>query len=134
MTKDQMRIKIAECCGWVWYQFKANDGSLFNQLIKGSEAWPTSKHFGGISIQRPDDSEHHASSAPNYPSDLNAMAEARKMLKTYDEIREFFKHLETIVSGEQKGPGLYLHPWVEINSTAEQQAIAFLKAKGIYTE
>lgn len=74
MTKDEMRIAIAEACGWKYTRIEADGESL---------GWVSPE--GGCLQDAPD-------CFPNYPEDLNAMREAESTL-SHDQWRIFLGFL-----------------------------------------
>jgi len=119
MTDDQIRIAIAESCGWRLVEGYYKDGSV-----------------AGKSWVRPDGI---GMPLPDYPNDLNAMHEAEAALKPelftiYDD------RLGAAVYGDcglilpsTGDPYKKLNRW-KFHATARQRAEAYLKTIGKWIE
>ena len=112
MTPEQMRIAIAEACGWSWEE-PYNKRKDSNRLIApGRKAvcvvWSNDTLDGSL--------------IPDYLNDLNAMAEAEKHLPK--ESRYLW-----ILSNEVMDLPWFPHAHVAF-ATALQRATAFLRALG----
>ena len=101
MTDEQMRIKIAEACGWTPFEKHGLYLSRWTVWNKGNE----SKNLHEL---------------PDYLNDLNAMHEAEKMLRNqFTTLEEtYWRHLQHVQP----------HP---IYATARQRAEAFIKTLGL---
>jgi hypothetical protein len=119
MTKEEKRVKIAEMCGW-------SMRGMDNGSVKFHS--PSGKFCGYYYPPEVPEIGEQPEAMPDYLNDLNAMAEARKTLKQ-DHVSQdfqqarFIRKLENIVS---LVPGFNDWTWALVNSTAEQQADAFL--------
>jgi hypothetical protein len=109
MTPEQMRIKIAEACGW-----------KFDKTIATR---PDGKRlyfaFGNI-IDR---------ACPDYLNDLNAMHEAEMCLKSADDETNNGKYYAFCEELEQVAGH-----WEQTSATALQRAEAFLRTLGLWEE
>jgi hypothetical protein len=118
MTLEEKCFRIAELCGLTRhdesYPYKDSPNGMCKRIVwrnGNGEA----KFIGDEGI-------------PDYLNDLNAMAEVRKILKqdyTAQDFQQarFIRNLENIVF---LAPGFNNWSWALVNSTAEQQADAFL--------
>ena len=107
MNKDEMRIKIAESCGWTDLRWI---GAAGEKELYGKPA----VRPGGICV-------------PDYLADLNAMHEAEQTLweKDWTSRHDFVDQLARIISpthGYHQQSGLDL-----LDATAAQRAEAFLR-------
>jgi hypothetical protein len=98
MKPEHQRIKIAEACGWTGIHHDAG--------------YP----WAGIPTEYP--GENH--DLPDYLNDLNAMAEAEKIL-TPEQFADYYWTVRQIVA-----PG-----WT-MSATAEQRAEAFLRILNLW--
>jgi hypothetical protein len=105
MTPDEIRIAIAEACGW-W--------------DIGSDVWG----------RRPPSSDRQP--LPDYLNDLNAMHEAEKVL-TDAQWSVFGYHLGQLVLGTCNSYDFADLASIA-HATAAQRAEAFCRAKGIWRE
>ena len=117
MTPEQMRIAIAEECGWRCC--KAD----YNIALKLHKFPPTSlvgvAPWAGAHIDGSEDYHFHL--LPNYPNNLNAMHEAEKVL-TQQQRFIFYTYLMACCNtSEIKNL---------IHATAPQRAEAFLRTVG----
>ena len=116
MTPEQMRIAIAEECGWrrcncreqpceYWLPPDINDPEGKNWCLAHSEL-------------------------PDYLNDLNAMHEAEKTFddKTVDKQSLYYDHLSLVVGWKSKTPAeaRWESTWGCFRATALQRAEAFL--------
>jgi len=104
MTNEEQRISIADICGWKWDEETvwSPDGSRTARTNLAKYRAPLEEFF------------------PDYPNDLNAMAEAEIACKTGDPI-VYYDWLEVLT----KKSGT--RPWC---ATAAQRAEAFLRTVG----
>jgi hypothetical protein len=107
MNKDEMRIKIAESCGW-------------------TEIEPCTCSDGVSRAYQPT-AGAHKKHLPDYLNDLNAMHEAEQTLwqKDWTSRHDFIDHLARIINpvhGYWQQSGIYL-----LDATAAQRAEAFLR-------
>lgn len=106
MTDEQMRIAIAEACGW--HEEKEPVGSAF-----ATAWWHHNDRYPSYLMPLPD-----------YLNDLNAMHEAEKvLLKDGHESDLWLEYLSNLVICAPAG--------LSSHATARQRAEAFLKTKGI---
>ena len=119
MKTEEQRIKIAEACGyrktenWMWSQDRRSRVYLWD---------------------RPDRTKQQASSIPDYLGNLNAMAEAEKILD-YDQAEQYESELWSIImefelNQENPKPSNFAC----MTATAAQRAEAFLRTIGKWTE
>lgn len=114
MTDAEIRIEIAQACGWRPDQ--ANIGPA-HQKVNG---WWHNAKF------------HVESQLDDYPNDLNAMHEAWKTLDDYTK-REFHVQLGLIIEKKRKEWNLLQlldQRGLIANATARQRAEAFLRTIG----
>ncbi len=102
MTDEQINAAIAEACGWVP---DCDRGICWDQY--------------GNAIITP----------PNYCADLNAMHEAEKVLKGYEQIATYVWHLEN-----RSGDWSTDEHLMATHATARQRAEAFLRTLGKWEE
>ena len=103
MTEVEMRIAIAEACGWVPLTIPFKVG---RQMVD----WPVWEKDGKIAslVTR---------TLPDYLFDLNAMHEAENTLKVGDQWATYYYHFVDLGG-------------VKINATARQRAESFLRTLG----
>lgn len=118
MTPEQMRIAIAEACGWrLFYQWM-NSTDLSTVVQKG--VWYLDGNSGHISFDM----------LPDYLSDLNAIHEAEKVLP-YKQLEKMHAHLAEIVVTAVPRNRHTAHDFIW-HATAAQRAEAFLRTIGKY--
>jgi hypothetical protein len=103
MTDEQMRIKIAEACGW--------------SKVDGDNGLRPDGIFTVL---------------PDYLNDRNACAEFEATLTDMEQ-DEYYRHLVTLcneAAREQRNFRL-VSIFYQITATARQRSLAFLKTKGI---
>lgn len=148
MDEEKQRIKIAEACGWRFNKIsKFICGETFEVVspdLKRSYGWSetykTIDSRSGVDVaefvyQTLEQVLKHAS-IPNYPEDLNAMADAVAYL-TPEQIDTFAIELSAIVLENPSKTWWNLNPnevGHVITATAAQQAEAFLKTLGLWEE
>lgn len=120
MTKNEMRIAIAEAC-W-WESCHERNGKIVGyapcetRIVQGSH---------GPTVSR---TEPFTSEPPDYLNDLNAVREAFGTLSTGEKVM-FVDHLRAIVC---KAPTHFILEVASLlEATADQWAQAFLKVKGL---
>lgn len=128
MSPDAQRVAIAEACGWV-NQGKAKGVPALNYRW----ANPSQNIGAGSNI------------LPDYLTDLNAMAEAEKMLVTTGKWIEYVKQLGLIFMRDLNGKGtwelsngggedhLACGMANYVKATAAQRAESFLKTLNLWT-
>jgi len=119
MTKDEIRIKVAEACGW-------SHLTQFTNRITDPQG--NAIFFNPMEKSRSD-------FIPNYPSDLNACAEFEKTLNADDEENYVEELKGLIMEGAYENEPRYLKSHLSSSdstyrATAEQRCLAFLKVKG----
>lgn len=114
MTDEQIKIKIAEVCGWEPYA--AENVGAAARLFNGS-VWY--RHAESKTIATPNQ-------LPDYCTDLNAIHDAEKSL-TLSQFWNYADLLQCIVVSEL-GADTY------ITATARQRAEAFLRTIGKWEE
>lgn len=114
MTDEELRIKVAELCGWKRREVFEPSFADPSKLVSRGRKWHNP--INDLPQRLPD-----------YPNDLNAMHEAEKAL-TDDEHSRFSDHLGSILCD-----GKYYH-WSDggamrgfVSATAHQRAEAFVK-------
>ncbi len=112
MTDQEMRIAIAETCGWY-------------RLPQDSQTWAPRGWEHGKDVYgklRP------TSNLPDYLNDLNAMREALACIDSKQQ-EVFIYHLHRIVDSlDEREESSY---WLILMATARQLAEAFIKTKGL---
>lgn len=116
MTDDQINAAIADACGW-----KLQGSQKHQEATKG---W----QFGHTFAIDPSGKLISRNAIPNYCTDLNAMHEAEKVLKTWDHFVNY--HAWLGYCGGNKI--VQLHE--RITATARQRAEAFLRTLGKWEE
>jgi len=119
MTNDEIRIAIAQACGWRWKIY--DDGNLDAVWSPG----PNGKWEGSF--------VEFIEGLPNYPEDLNAMREAISTLKEHEEMWNYLRELKEIVTPHFDWEE-FMCAWCLMNATAHQRAEAFLRLKGLWKE
>lgn len=113
MTDNEIRIAIAEKCGW-----KLDDGGIHYRDPEG--------------FYRPTGSmlNFKAGGLPDYPNDLNAMHEAEKTLNN-EKVNLWYRYANELSFGVWRDslPDAHL-----INATARQRAEAFCRTLGIWKD
>lgn len=113
MSDNEIRIAIAEACGWSKVQHRDN-GDIIGLPAKD---YPKPCHIGG---------SNDWAFVPDYPNDLNAMHEAEKTLTG----AECLKYAEEVNLATKCFK--HITPVIMIFATARQRAEAFLKVKGLW--
>ena len=111
MTPERMRIKIAEACGIT----------------------PRKVEVLGMKDVLWFDKDGKMTFCPNYPTSLDAMAEARKTLSA-GEMEEYDWTLRWTIAESNKESVFTVSNEQIINATPIQHAEAFLRAKGLWEE
>lgn len=114
MTPNEIRIAIAEICGWKHFMFEGFDGENYNEPFKE----PRWKLNDKIVFDEP----------PNYPLDLNAMHEAEKTL-TGEQFLKYAEELNRVTKCFK-----HITPAIMACATALQRAEAFLRVFGKWRE
>lgn len=126
LTDEELRIKVAEACGWTWATETEIAGKMFHAC------WTHDKHgFAYASYE-----------LPNYPLDLNACAEFEATL-TDEEKASYVKFLNAshptsdIFHPNQNERGfnnkLAAEVFGLVAATAAQRAEAFLRTLNLWT-
>jgi len=110
MTEEQMRIAIAEACGWTEI--------VHHKLHAGNEGL-LGTHIAADGVRDRD-------WVPDYLNDLNAMHEAEKVL-VEKGVNSWWAYVALINRHNPTPFGLE----TAVQATARQRAEAFLKTKGI---
>lgn len=118
MTDEQMRIAIAEACGWSEIDSYIGQEKMPEGLLKGQNP----KYKGGKKEELPD-----------YLNDLNSMHEAEEYIKDWPK---WVKMLAKVIAGVPNatragGTKVFVDRSILARATARQRAEAFLKTKGI---
>jgi len=110
MSDNQIRIAIAEACGW-----RPEDAK------------------SGFRGSRDSDGRLWAcESIPDYCNDLNAMHEAERTM-LFSQRKKFVRELQKVI-GRQFAPEAMVWPDACIHATARQRAEAFLRTIGKWEE
>lgn len=117
-----MRIKIAEACGW--YQ-----SSVYRLGENGKRIyyWRRVEHRGSS-----DPRKRERLYLPNYPNDLNAMAEAEARLTEKERLRYLVKLVSVVGRGRDSNIAGNIN--AAVFATAAQRAEAFLRTLGKWTD
>ena len=107
MTDEQINAAIAEACGWKAVCVDGDSG-YYKGFDNGAEL-------------RPD--------LPDFCNDLNAMHEAEKVMKGYEQIATYVWHLEN-----RSGDWSTDEHMMATHATARQRAEAFLRTLGKWEE
>lgn len=111
MTDEQIRIKVAEACGWTRFESGPYNGAPF--AIEPGDTHPAHKY-----------------QVPNYPADWNACHEMVNSLDPADRVSWIgWMHRITQEAG--------MTGWLPkriINSTQRQWCEAFLRVKGLWED
>lgn len=110
MTNDEIRIKIAEACGWTHVE----------------------KEEGGAVYGYPKTNSCRLFAIPNYPEDLNAMHEAEKVL-TDEQDLEYSEFLALVVKARW-GANNSCDMQRLRSATAAQRADAFCETLNLWEE
>jgi hypothetical protein len=111
MKTDDMRIAVAEACGWVYHE---NPPSYWK--------W-----------YHPDCGWASVDELPNYPADLNATHEAEKVLDD-DHWDRYLENLATVVEARRCYKASEADPRSFAHATALQRCEAFLRTLNLYKE
>ena len=109
MTDEQINRAIAEACGW--------------NEIHDSGPWHNHKQWG-YPPQPPGTGGNAYKYVPDYCTDLNAMHDAEKTLKGYEQIHTYVWHLNNRKDWETD------FKLMEVHISARDRAEAFLRALG----
>ena len=110
MTPEAQRIAIAEACGWKWHGEATYGGTQRNGWWKDDNY-----SFHGI---------------PDYPTDLNAMHEAEKVL-TDEQYINYGKALVLAGMGQNRTDAEASR--ATLSATAAHRAETFLRILNLYT-
>lgn len=113
MTDEQINAAIAEACGWT--------------EIQDSGVWHHHKLWGYPPL-KPGQCGNSFHYLPDYCTDLNAMHEAEKMLKGYEQIHTYVWHLSNRKDWETD------FQLMEVHISARDRAEAFLRTLGKWKE
>ena len=106
MTDNEIRIAIAEACGWKKeYTFTSQE---FGSCGEEVQAWISPS--GETSVVK----------IPNYPADLNAMAEAEKYFDDKPEDLRSLYYNNILLAGEPFA-NRWEREWALLRSTARQR-------------
>ncbi len=114
MTDNEIRIAIAEACGWKW--IASYHG--YEWALKGPNGcivrcWDGERGFANTEL-------------PDYPNDLNAMRDAEGILNTQQQV-----HYGEILEAITKSHRHWKHVRFDLaHATARQRAEAFLRTLG----
>ena len=123
MTDDEMRVAIAEACGWR----RAEPGQMMPYMwAPGHVADVEIKWMRG-KLSKAGDGLQCAVELPDYLNDLNAMHEAEKTL-ALDQRDIYQRHLYRVRERAHRMAPIY---WLAITATARQRAEAFLATKNL---
>lgn len=126
LSNEAKRVRIAEICGWKWIYKKGTWHHA--RLIDPNGRSPVQHGFGGTPTERKvkkllkEWPIHHI---PDYLNDLNAMAEAEKVLNR-DQAWKYRGVLQDMVVAQQGSLGAVKSIDFIYGATARQRAEAFL--------
>lgn len=109
MTEQEMRVAIAEACGWKRHKTQF-----------GYE-WEDPEGRRGFVRRHDDRGGDYLVSAPDYLNDLNAMHESEKEVNIADYVRA----LRVVVKTADEPDEDIEDDWLLLNATAKQRAEAF---------
>jgi hypothetical protein len=135
MTPDEMRIAVAEACGWteVAWEESGIGVYLFGYPPGTVKPETSSIDFAGLVMTLGRKAKTHA---PDYPADLNAMHEAEKVL-TNEQFDRYRVDLWTVVGNQDfafEGCAPLTAVRCFISATAAQRCEAFLRTLGRWRE
>ncbi len=113
MTPNEQRIAIARACGW----------KNFN----------SASHEGSIQYGQPPNAPHNSWELPNYLNDLNAIAEARKILNSDQQIQFSIKVGKFVTQTLRANQSAWMD-FRLIDSSAGCQSEMFLRTLGLWQE
>lgn len=113
LTDEEMRIAIAEACGWKPYKPITHDG------------WPLL-----MTPPKKPNKEGWLEPIPDYLNDLNAIHEAIMSLPI-NKRDQFDVELAVVVHGDFIRHQVRYQRFETTNATARQRCLAYLKTKGI---
>jgi hypothetical protein len=121
MSPEKQRIAIAQACRWKdcdinWLRKPA--------LLLGSKPTFSDGEIISYLVDQ---------TIPYYPSDLNAMHEAEKVL-TQDQMIDYSRHVGKAVTSHLPASRAAWMDFKLINATAAQKSKAFLQTLGLLTE
>lgn len=127
-SDNEIRLAIAEACGWKWTKW-GNPPDESNRYLRPPDR-PASGSL--LPCERPSHGTPvNLYEVPDYPNDLNAIHDA--VIATFtDSIQQlrFSQALHDVVAeGTVHFPGYNI--WDAENATARQRCEAFLKTKGL---
>lgn len=124
LSDDELRVKVAELCGWGITENLGSSGGVLARQPNGQTLWDQAylnKHQALVN------------EAPNFPGDLNAMAEARKTLNQserdiYSKILHFtIPH--SYIAPQYEGEIQWDEYYEIVDADARSHAIAFIATK-----
>lgn len=119
MTNEQIRIAIAEKCGWV--RLERSTGIITKYPVdtaRSAKLWWLDS-YGKVAYW-----------VPNYPEDLNAMHEAEKTIKGEDQVKYYYELLLAVT-------GRYTRLETDFNflhATAHQRSEAWCRTFELWKE
>ncbi len=151
MKPEQQRTAIAKTCGWKLSWQNMGGGKLHDLKPTGHcwevrhppEGWYSSSAGKAYLALR--ETAHGDCSPPDYPSDLNAMHEAEKVL-TEEQHRRFSWHLVQVTDDNYRTWSAFEYETLSVwemslgdvqaclRATAAQRAEAFLRTLNLWTE
>lgn len=119
MTDDEMRVAIAEAWGFEPGTINTTSWLGYCSAIHTEDLYQLDCDVTD-SEEKPD---HILAKVPYFIGDLNAMAEAEKMLASWEEREQYAVRLNVLTQG-------FDHPlYTLLTATARQRAIALLAVK-----
>lgn len=128
MTPNEMRIAIAETCGWRVENYgpKGYETLYWRLRDPSGQVVPQTRECTGEAWSR----EIFMYFTPNYPADLDAMHEAEKVLTPMQQ-GAYLSHIREIIHKATVGPnGTIATPIIDTwywHATASQRAEAFCR-------
>lgn len=125
LIQQEINVAIAECLGKI-------ERLSENEYREAMEKWESEPEHPHSSLTKP--VRVRRLTEANYAGDMNAMAEARKTLTTKEEQDSYCLWLAKVVSGLVWSDHMNMNvvAWKFADSTAIQQAEAFLRTKGLW--
>ena len=124
MNPEQMRIAIAEACGYKWITHTSS-GIVALSNVGPNQFWKY--------CERPLDVSGYCSFVPNYPSDLNACADMEKTLIS-GKAREYYEVQLPQICGYGAMSFDFQNKRLIVSATAPKRCEAFLRTVGKWVD
>lgn len=134
MSDEEMRVKIAEACGWIAvkhdFEIARKIHTDPNGCLVGISPQVQTLEHGKDESQK-----FNYWMVPPFVSDLNACAAFERTMDGVDAVlerREYVKHLMAIVNVDpDMSRWSFIQDFLLLRATSRQRCIAFLKTKGV---